>query len=533
MSTASALSAQPVSFAGKLERWAGSHAGIVVALALILGFALRLAAALGTYLNPDEALHHVLVNQASLGAAYKASLTNAHPPLYFVLLYYWRFVGSSELMLRLPSILAGTAACWFAFRWVALALGQTAGLAALLLASLSPALVALGAEVRAYSVFLLWMSVALYFLERALRDRRVSSMVFYSLFLYLAILSHYSAVWFVVAAGIYVLIRIRSLTPRARAVWAAMQVGAAGIYAWLYVSHISKLRGSPMEAEAVTGWLRGVYFQRASMTPIAFLKTASVGLFRFLFASNAGAVALGLFLAAILWLLIASLRTKRGDLAAFGLFLLLPFALGFGGSLADVYPYGGTRHCVYLIFFATAGVSFVLAKLTNQKILPLLILAALLVPQWYRHRRPDPQDMDRESQKMASMTDAIGYLRASIPPGQPFFTDYQASILLEYYLGRDHPPPPATECAGVLEMKYGPYRVLVVPGWSASAADLKKSVNAWRGACSAGGAKSFWVFDSGWGLNLLDDMQAVAPQSVSEARHFGVTTALFKFTPER
>jgi predicted membrane-bound mannosyltransferase len=163
----------------KIEQWLASNAGLIVAVSLLAAFALRLTTALGTFLNPDEALHYLLVNQTSLGDAYRASLTNAHPPLYFVLLYYWCFAGSSEIMLRLPSVLAGTAACWMAFRWIAMVLGRTAGVAALLLMALSPTLMALGAQVRAYSVFLFWMAAALYFLERAFRDQRVSSVVYF------------------------------------------------------------------------------------------------------------------------------------------------------------------------------------------------------------------------------------------------------------------------------------------------------------------------------------------------------------------
>ena len=62
--------------------------------------------------------------------------------------------------------------------------------------ALAPVLTTLGAEVRNYSLLLLCMSSALYFLERALRDQNVTSIVYSSLFLYLAILTHYSALWF-------------------------------------------------------------------------------------------------------------------------------------------------------------------------------------------------------------------------------------------------------------------------------------------------------------------------------------------------
>src|SRR5437762_14072079 len=78
----------------------------------------RLILARETFLNPDEILHYLLSDQTSLALAYKASLTTAHPPLLIVLLYYWRMLGRSEWILRLPSLLAGTGFCWMMFIWL-------------------------------------------------------------------------------------------------------------------------------------------------------------------------------------------------------------------------------------------------------------------------------------------------------------------------------------------------------------------------------------------------------------------------------
>src|SRR5205807_853748 len=80
-------------------------------LVLAVGFVARLTQAWKYFLNPDEGLHNLLATQSSLSLAYKAALTNAHPPLLILVLYYWRSLGQSELMLRMPSVLAGTASC--------------------------------------------------------------------------------------------------------------------------------------------------------------------------------------------------------------------------------------------------------------------------------------------------------------------------------------------------------------------------------------------------------------------------------------
>src|SRR5215472_2206410 len=85
--------------------------GVVVGLALVV----RLWAAHGTFLNPDEALHFQIANHSSWTASYQASLTTAHPPLLIFVLHFWRALGSSEWLLRLPSVIAGTLFCCFLF----------------------------------------------------------------------------------------------------------------------------------------------------------------------------------------------------------------------------------------------------------------------------------------------------------------------------------------------------------------------------------------------------------------------------------
>ena len=93
------------------------HGWVLLAL-LAAGFAARLALAGWTFLNPDEALHYWLSVQPSLRLAYQASLTTLHPPLLILLVYFWRSLGHSEWLLRLPSVVAGTGFAWLSFKWL-------------------------------------------------------------------------------------------------------------------------------------------------------------------------------------------------------------------------------------------------------------------------------------------------------------------------------------------------------------------------------------------------------------------------------
>src|SRR5256885_13765275 len=102
---------KPIRRASVVEQWLQAHITQVALAVTAAGFGVRIAEASRTYFNPDEVLHYLLINEPSLFLAYKASLTNAHPPMVYFLLYLFHFLGRSELALRLPLVLAGTASC--------------------------------------------------------------------------------------------------------------------------------------------------------------------------------------------------------------------------------------------------------------------------------------------------------------------------------------------------------------------------------------------------------------------------------------
>src|SRR4030095_10851735 len=99
--------------------------------------------------------------------------------------------------------LAGTLLGWVAFKWLEIAFNRTTALIGLMMIAFAPALIAISTEVRGYAVLLLCMASALYFLERSCAQESLRAMFFFSLALFLAVLTHYSALWFVLAAGAY------------------------------------------------------------------------------------------------------------------------------------------------------------------------------------------------------------------------------------------------------------------------------------------------------------------------------------------
>ncbi|HLW80803.1 MAG TPA: glycosyltransferase family 39 protein [Candidatus Acidoferrales bacterium] len=368
----------------RVDAWLEPHIGLLAVLALVAGFIVRLAVARGRYLVGDEALDYLLVNQGSALEAYRASLTNAHPPLYYFVLYYSRFFGSSELMLRFPSVIAGTVMPWFAFLWLK-RLGRETAFLALLLLTFAPAFITFSAEIRPYAFLLLFLTAALWSLDRGFEKNSPRAMLLFGAFLCLANFTHYSAIWTTIAMGIYALARIflGELKQAAIFGWITSQVCALILLGFLWVTHISKLRNDAIKSVAVNGWLRTEYFQprenvlhfamRATAHAFLYLLTRqteiSVALFLL---SVVIPIALVLFFVFGMALLLANRAGGNQPTACstrmFGVLMLLPFAIGWAGALLRLYPYGGSRHVAYLAPFAVAGIATSIAWLSRKAV---------------------------------------------------------------------------------------------------------------------------------------------------------------------
>jgi len=436
-----------------IERWLDRHSDLVALVIVLAGFAIRIGSSQGVYLSEDEALHFQLSNVPGVGDVYRSSLTSAHPPFFFLLLHFWRRVGNSENVLRLLPALFGAAFLWMAYRWMTDVFGKSAAFFALILLAFSPATVSLSASVRGYSLLLLLLVSALVVLERAIELRSLWRIAWFSGLLYLAILTHYSALWFTLSVFVFVFVRARTDRLPAAVVrtWLGFQAAAAVLYSFLYFSHLSNLRGGDLERDAMGRWLHEGYFATGRDTPLAFVANQTFGVFKFLLGSPvAGFVGLAMGAACIV-----VLASKRRPTA---ILLALPFVLSAAAALIGVYPYGGTRHSAHLLLFAAAAMGVTGAIVTGARLWPALLLTAALIPvSW--STIPTSQDRTR-------MSAAIERLRFAAPYGSLLFTDHRTGALLSYYLGKDDFNRLIPGRGHFWESRVGDYRLIGSPIWS-------------------------------------------------------------------
>jgi Dolichyl-phosphate-mannose-protein mannosyltransferase len=528
----------PLSRAALLEHWLLNRLDALALAVVAVGAIFRIIAATRSYLNPDEALHYMLLNQSSAFLAYKASLTNAHPPLIYLVLYYWHFLGQSELMLRMPSVIAGTAFCWMIYKWMGLAFGRAASWIGLILVTFSPAMVALSAEVRAYALLLFSMGGALYFLERAFAEKSVREMWLFSVFLYLAILSHYSAAFFALAAGVYALARIADshLPRKAIIAWALGQAGALAIYGFLYETHLSKLKNN------IAMWSMGFgtsYFHPDSINIFTFTGQNTLNIFLFLFGERYVAwMMLLCFVAGVAIFFARGLQSRHGNLQSnrLGILLLFPFLAVWGASIAGIYPYIGSRHTAFLAPFAVAAASYVVAAASRQKLWAGIVIAVLLMLVCNTAHGSVPSEEAAENQSPAFMHLAVSYMEQSVPRGDLLLVDYQSSLPLTYYLcGPKVIFPKGTFGGDYFEFSCNGYSVISLHIWKLIPEGFRPQFENMARSHNLKPGTRVWVYQTGWGVDLgtelanhAADFRCLAPKRFGG----GVTVTPFIVGPD-
>jgi dolichyl-phosphate-mannose-protein mannosyltransferase len=497
----------------------GSRAGhLLVSIVLVAGFAVRFMQARSYFLDPDEALHNLLASQNSLRLTYRAAFTQSHPPLLILFLHYWRWLGQSELILRLPSILAGLACCWLVYLWLRRSTDRSTALVGLLLVTFAPALIELSVEIRQYALLLMFMAACLYFSERAIQENSLLFMSLFSLSLYGALLVHYSALLFAFVLGVYMLVRLYPYGTRRGlfAVWAAGQIMGVALSGYFVLTHVAYVRQIGMMRSNFDTYLKRSIFHPEQNHVASFIGLQTLRVFTYVFSHGVvGTLALLAFATGLIVLFMGKARTRsRGPSPRqLALLLGLPFVLNCVAAFAQLYPYGGTRHAAVLTLFATAGVCFGLSFWNPARTWakPLVVVLALAVCNIF----PSPPPLIRaRNHKKVLMENAVVFLRQSAPPGSVMFSDSESGLLLGYYMcgqGVVQVFPPFEPFS---KTRCGPYSVVAsYPGeWKFYADDLADRLSVAAKTYQLRQGTKIWLFDAGWITDSTPALKKVLPQ---------------------
>jgi hypothetical protein len=401
-------------------------------------------------------------------------------------------------------------------------------------------MIELASEVRQYALLLFFLAATAYFMERALSENSAATILLSAISLYLALLSHYSALLFAAAIGIYSLLRLITHRPSVvvGVAWIAGQAGALGLAAALYVTHISKLRGD-YAVGTVHGWLANSFFRPGHDNPLLFAIARTGGVFQYVFGQLAvGDVAFLAFIAGVVLLWREEVAPTGLNVTSrqIGLFLVLPFAIGAGAAIAEVYPYGGTRHSAFLIMFAVAGVSFLSAKLVKLRMVSGIVLAILVVALCNLFAQPHRPYIRREDQSRTHMIRAIEFIRSQIPRSDLIVVDYQTRLLLGYYLCPQQPVPFSAPVGSYDEVQCSGHTV-VAAGPDLYIFTAENFLPRWNGlspSLSLKSGQSVWIIQAGWEVDLLHELQSrVLEFRELHSQSFGKNITIFKLAVEQ
>lgn len=127
---------------------------IAIFFITILGLLLRFYKISERSIWLDEAITAQVSQSGILGIVLNRSQTGIHPPLYFILMYFWtKIFGDSEFALRSLSLVFGVLSILILYRFVSKIYDRTIALISSLLFTLSPFFLYFSQEARMYSLF--------------------------------------------------------------------------------------------------------------------------------------------------------------------------------------------------------------------------------------------------------------------------------------------------------------------------------------------------------------------------------------------
>jgi mannosyltransferase len=266
---------------------------IVLILLVFLAFTLRIARLDHQSFWYDEGQSYYFAHQDSLEAMLGVISDSDHPPLYFILLYFWMSVASrSEFALRFTALFWSVLLVPLVYLLGRRAFGSGEGMAAALLMAISPFHVWYAQEARMYTLATFLGLLSSYLLLLALQKGRHSLWLAYTLAALAAPYAHLYACFVLLFQGLFVLLwiwRSRPRVPFLRA-WLLSQVGIGlGFLPWIgivlreYASNATYWPGildlKRFLLDTVVAFSAGLTLplDRAGWTATAFLLALGVG----------------------------------------------------------------------------------------------------------------------------------------------------------------------------------------------------------------------------------------------------------------
>ncbi|GMR13416.1 MAG: hypothetical protein BMS9Abin29_1625 [Gemmatimonadota bacterium] len=510
--------------ASYVERYGRSAALLLV----VVGLLVRIPGTMEWWLNPDEGIYFSILTQPTLSAFWKEVAENAHPPLYYMLLRAVGILTTDFFWYRALSLAAGAAAvyalweCGREIAWEAPVRRTVTGLVAAALLVSSPPAVTLSQIMRPYMLQLVLVAGALALLLRFGRAPERRTLLWYLVFIALALLTHYSSILALGALGGVALYLILSpeMPREARRDLALAHIVPVTLVLVLYLFHLRGLVASDTADDALQGWLS---FYLVGSPREAWL--AFVGL-----QTTVGGRGLGGPITVLTIAALAAAVARRAWLPVVvaGSALLV----GLVAAAAGVYPMGAVRHSTWMLAFTLPalawGVGFVLTSGRRWAAVGVAVVVVLMAARERVGIAMDVPDspwaapervLRRENLlQMLDLLDPAGAPRLVVMDLQTFY------LLLPFYFTEREAARPGPEDT-FFHFRYGARDVVVVRSWLLTAgADLAQEESNLRSLADRvdrsptplgmASASEVQVLVGGWRSNVVDQLLALEDSGV-------------------
>lgn len=310
---------------------------------LILGSFLRL------YNLGEKSLWTDEIGSVRDSQSLSTALNAGHPPLFFIILNFFRYMGNEEIFLRLPSAIFGILTILIIYKVGKLFFGTKEGLITAFLLSISLFHIDHSQQARMYTIFTFFSMLSLFFLYKALKEKKKKFWAGFTLSTALALYTHYFAILLVLVEGFISIIflinqklksREEPLITRNFFMLLLSYILIPLLYAPWISRRFSLITGSATAGVGLGGSL-GVYFTGVPPQPIFYITLFSD------FGAGGG-IALGIFLFFFICGIITSVRDSEGIFLL--LWIILPIIAVTAMSFLLPTPVIGMNYLRYIIF---------------------------------------------------------------------------------------------------------------------------------------------------------------------------------------
>ena len=332
---------QVADFIEQRARWI---VGGIAVLGLVLRCTSENALGQGTrltsWIHPDEGINVSIITHSTFADCWSELSSNSHPPVISILLWCMSLVSLDMIWLRMLPLAAGVAAIAGTYLMGREFVGKAAGIVGAFFIALSPAAIEQSVLVRPYTLLLAFVTFGLAALARWLRTRD-KGLIAFSVWMSLAVGTQFSAFFIVAALGVglaAMFVRHSFSAAEVKALAMAF-IPVVLVILFLFFFQIRpKLLGKEIQLDAMSTWLSHFLIHATADIWFYYLGTWVY----FVGYSLAGCAAI-VSVAALL------LGTWRRVPIVFCSVILLAVAVVM--SAIAQYPFGPTRHSIYLLPF--------------------------------------------------------------------------------------------------------------------------------------------------------------------------------------